>query len=206
MAGEEVLCTGCRAGLNSQRMHYNAYGELRQRLMPRTAPIVMVDAYGSYTNASPIGQLIRRAKYDNRPDIAAYLAQIYARKLIADGMLEDVDLLQPIPMHWLKRLSRGYNQTEVIATTISRETGIPVAKVLRASKSHSSQTGHSAAERVRNVEGVFSMQRAEQFTGKHVAIIDDIITTGSTISSAISAIMPAEPSKITILALAATIR
>ena len=203
IAGERTICTACLTSISPTGLHREADNALRARL-PRTAPIATVGAFAFYTHDAPIATLIRRAKYNNRPDIVERLARIYTQQLIADKAFSDIDLLQAVPMHRLKRLRRGYNQAQVIAATISKESGIPTADALRAIKGHKSQTKQIAAERINNVNGIFALTKPEQIHNRHIAIIDDILTTGATLSEAVNVLMQAEPAKISIFTLAST--
>ncbi len=203
IAGEKTLCTACLAGITPTNLHRIDNNALRTRL-PRHAPIKTVGAFAFYTHDAPIATLIRRAKYNNRPDIARRLAQIYVRELLADGAMQGIDLLQPVPMHWLKRLRRGFNQSQIIARSMSEESGIQLVDTLRATKGHKSQTRQNAIARTTNVSGTFALHNAEAINGKHIAIIDDILTTGATLSESIKMLLPANPSSISVFTLAAT--
>ena len=105
-------------------------------------------AWFFYDHTSDFADIIRSAKFDDRPAFARALGRLYARELLSaahvdgtPGHLSDVEILMPVPMHWSKLLGRGYNQSREIALGISEVTGIPVADNLMARKPHRTQIG-----------------------------------------------------------------
>lgn len=204
--GERVLCTVCAASLTPACPAGDRSGQLRARLHPRTAPVRLVSAWAYYTHESVVGCLLRRAKYDDRPDIVRHLSGLYARELESSGVLGDVDVLLPVPMHPLKQMLRGYNQAAEMARVIGRRLDIPLGDNLRASRLRAAQAGRAGYSRHRGADGAFAVARADELRGLHVAVNDDIITTGATMSAAISALVPCGVRAISVLALAATVR
>ena len=102
-------------------------------------------------------------------------------------------------------MSRGYNQSEVIALGISRELNIPVGHNLVAKKSHSTQTKKGAYGRWLNAEGIYGVKNESELSGKHVLVIDDVITTGSTLLACCAAIRAVQPNvAFSVLSLAST--
>lgn len=200
--GEKRVCMHC---VLKAPVWMGSCDDLRAHRMPRTAPVEAVLPWLVYTNEDPFCNLIRRGKFNDRPDIIEELARRYARKLMAEGRLVGIEALVPIPMHWWKRLLRGYNQSHLIAEAISRESGIPVVNALKAVRAHSVQSRKSGEERVSNVKGIFSLRANHKLENvNHIAIVDDILTTGSTVSEGIGALSGLPLSKITVLTLAAT--
>ncbi len=197
--GERGVCAVC---LGDLAWHVIDGDALRERL-PRRLPIGRCMSWTAYRREATAARLIKRGKYGGRPDLIEELAEIYARRLVAEGALEGVDALQAVPMHWWKRLRRGYNQADLIARQLSRITGVPVVKVLKAVRGHSSQTRRTAAGRAKNVEGMFAVGRPELVAGLHVALVDDVITTGSTLSEAAYALAAAGVARISVVTLAA---
>lgn len=200
--GERSVCAACLGEL-SQGVPEAA--GLRERL-PRGVPVDRCLSWTPYRRGASASRLIKRGKYGGRPDIIEELADIYGRRLAAAGALEGVDALQPVPMHWLKRLGRGYNQAALIARQLSRATGIPTADALRAVRGHGSQTRRTAGERALNVAGMFAVRHPESVAGRHIALVDDIITTGATLSEAALALAEAGAPRISVVTLAAAVR
>lgn len=106
-----------------------------------------------------------------------------------------------MPLHWFRQARRGYNQSREIALGISEVTGIPVGSHLSA-RPHGSQTRRNATSRSDNAEGTYSAKECSPIDGRHILIVDDIITTGSTMRSCAAALHAAAPqSAISVLAI-----
>lgn len=187
--GESHVCLGCLAALPRTMTHRDPDSRMLSRLA-RVAPVDRCAAWFYYDPGGPFGALIRRAKYDGRPSMARDLGAMFARELIADTFFDGIDLLVPVPLHWRRRMERGYNQSREIARGVSDVTGIPVSDALCALRAHGSQTRLSGDRRQLNVRGVYALRPpSTSFAGKHILLIDDIFTTGATAESALTALM-----------------
>ncbi len=202
VAGEESLCLHCMAELRGSLMFSES---ARAERLPFKAPVARVVSWIPYVHDSPVCALIRRGKYEGRPDLIEKLSSIYASMLVGEGALEGVDVLLPVGMHWWKRMRRGYNQADIVARTVGRVGGLPVSDAIRAARPHMTQTRRSAAGRAENVSGMFRVAGGERFNGLHVGVVDDILTTGATLSEAIGELLPFSPSAISVYTLAMTV-
>lgn len=137
-----------------------------------------------YSKDSDIARLMHDLKYRHFKGLASYLGEIVAKELLPTGFLSDIDCIIPVPMHFLKKARRGYNQTEEIAKGISLISGIPVATNLKAVRSHRTQTALSLEKRLKNTENLFSVDYPEKLNNKNILLVDDVCTTGATLSSA----------------------
>jgi ComF family protein len=108
--------------------------------------------------------------------LGAYLAEAMPRS-------ERIDAIVPMPIHWTRRLTRGFNQCESLASELSRHTGLPVLKALTRTRRTQKQSSLAGAWRRRNVKGSFSAAHA-QIRGKRLLLVDDVLTTGSTVNEA----------------------
>jgi len=207
VTGEKIVCAHCLADIDTAWPAGDTACELRERIGPRTAPVAAVSAWALYTHNSVVGRLIRKGKYDDRPDILARLADMYAAEFAPTPAAADIDVLMPVPMHWWNRLMRGCDHTRVIADTIGRRLGIPVADNLHTTRRRHRQAGMRRADRLRGAQGAFAVADPDALAGLHVAVVDDIITTGATATAAVEALaLGAAPRAISVLALAATVR
>ena len=136
----------------------------------------------------PISELIRHIKYSKQrywiKTLCQHFKQAYLQTSQNDSPAKP-DLLIPIPIHKSKRKERGYNQAELIASTLSKGTGIAISKsTLIKTKATETQAQLNKQERMKNLSGSFSISKKESkqgvLVGKHVALIDDVMTTKAT--------------------------
>lgn len=182
--GEAVVCSLCEATAPLTHLWSDAENPLRERLAG-LMPVERAAAFVWYVNGSPWREAIHRFKYGNMWRTAYNLGRWYGACLKQSGLYDDVDVVVPVPLHWRRRLSRGYNQSEYLADGIARELGAKVDNqcVTRHhyNKSQASQSHH--AERWDNVEGIFRVNHPDRLRGKHLLLVDDVLTTGATVIS-----------------------
>ena len=151
--------------------------------------------------AYPVAQMVQRFKY--RRDLAAgrTLAELAAQRLQPGS--ERPDLLVPIPLHWRKQLSRGYNQAQLIADTLGQQWRIPVdTRALRKVALTDSQQALRRSERLKNLSHSFTAH--PRVGGLHIGLVDDVITTGATIEVASRSLLDAGVTRVSVYALART--
>lgn len=199
--GEELLCLDCYTNIPRTNIHLKPDNILEQKLTDLKIPVERAAAFFYYKNDNPYSRLIRDAKYNGlwRNNVA--LAHLYARELRPVGFFDNIDYLIHVPIHWTKQLRRGYNQTHYIAQGISDITGIPIADNLKATKPHRTQTKRSASQRTHLSTDIFQITHPETLQGKHILLIDDVITTGSTILTCATHIHAATHTPLSILSL-----
>ncbi|MBX9602281.1 MAG: hypothetical protein K2X35_14835 [Bryobacteraceae bacterium] len=112
------------------------------------------------------------------------------------------DAIVPVPLHWIRRWRRGFNQSEMLGTELERHLGVPMLPVLRRRKATPSQAGSTAAVRRRNLQGAFAVRDRELLRGKSILLVDDVFTTGATAASAAAALKRAGAAHVTVLTLA----
>jgi ComF family protein len=126
-----------------------------------------------------------------------------AKDILSPGFFDGIDFIVPVPLHPKRLKQRGYNQSEIIAEGISSVTDIPLeAKNIFRVKATATQTKKGIYERWQNTLDVFDLHDRELFGGKHILIIDDVLTTGSTLEAAAHCILASEGAKVSILTLA----
>ena len=126
------------------------------------------------------------------------LGALLAKALPRD---ERIDAIVPMPLHWRKQWSRGFNQAEVLAGVIARRTGLPVVKGVRRRIATRVQAGLTNAQRRANVAGAFAAHR-RRVAGKRILLIDDVMTTGATAAACARALKAAGAGRVVLLALA----
>jgi ComF family protein len=174
------LCFSCQSDLALTEHWLLPENELTDRLTGRL-PLTFGAALLSFNTGTVCQQLIHALKYHHRPDIGVELGQRLGTLLQAHPALQDLDGLVPVPIHPDRRHQRGYNQAEEIGQGISRVLGKPMyPDALRRSSFKGSQTKKSRFERVENTRESFVIGTGD-FAGKHLLLIDDVLTTGATL-------------------------
>lgn len=157
-------------------------------------PIVNASAFYFFVSGSGFRDLIHDFKYHNNWLLARKMGEWYGAELAASPLYADIDVVVPVPLHIRKKIRRGYNQSEYIAKGISMATGIPLDRgSIRRSTYNVSQTRRRKSERWENVEGIFSVRIPDALRGKHLLLVDDVLTTGATIISLGETILKAVP-------------
>ena len=148
-------------------------------------------AQSSATAARNAGKLLRLIKYYSRPELATYLAEAAAREWQQSGFWEGIDLIIPVPLHPRRLRARGYNQSLYIARGLSKVTGIPVdtAHLIRI-RNNRHQARLNEQQRAANVRDIFRLVHPEDLKGKHILLVDDIITTGNTLRASLKPFLP----------------
>lgn len=204
VADETGICTACISRLPRTGLHHDDFNDLHRRMGNHVA-LHKAIAWFWYYRGSPETAVIIDAKYHDRPALIRTAAQLYAAELMADGCnpASFADIVVPTPMHWFKRMRRGYNQTEWLARGLSVACGLPVVRCLKATRPHKTQTRLNATERTRNLLASVTLSDPAAVSGRRVLLVDDIITTGATMRAALEALAQGNPASISVLALGA---
>lgn len=179
---ERCFCAKCLMHLPLTLYHTLEHNPLEKKFwgrfpIRRAAAMLFYDGVGVRRN-------IHELKYHKQPRMCECLVDIYVEELMEAHFFDDIDALVPVPLHWRRHLKRGYNQSELIAQRIARQTGLPVwSRVVKRAVNNVSQTQLDVGSRMDNAKDIFRVLRPDLLVGKHVLLIDDVITTGSTIAS-----------------------
>ncbi|MEM9437969.1 MAG: phosphoribosyltransferase family protein, partial [Pseudomonadota bacterium] len=150
-------------------------------------------------------RLVMGLKYAGREDIAVPAAQWMARA--GREVLRPDSLLVPVPLHWLRLVRRRYNQAALLAKALSDETGCDtVLDALRRPVRTPKLQDMSPNERFQALSGTIQLKRADLLKGRKVVLIDDVLTTGATLSAATAAVLDAGAARVDVLTLARTER
>lgn len=182
VATEKVVCLGCLHAM--PRTHYDLLPDNPvEQLFWGKVPILRAMAWCHFAKGGTLQTLLHALKYQNQPQVGVALGRQMAWECAT--WLQDVDVLLPIPLHESRLRSRGYNQAVCIAQGIQQVCEIPIATdLLKRCVSTSTQTKKRVFERWQNTTGIFRAMDWQQYQGKHILLIDDVITTGATLASA----------------------
>lgn len=153
--------------------------------------------------AAPLHELVLRMKYHKRWGLCCELADRLLRKPEVRELVVSAEVVVPVPLHWRRSLSRGYNQSELLAEHLTKNTNRYVVDALRRRHNTPSQTSQgSASARFRNVRDAFELQRPLAVAGRRVLLVDDVMTTGATLRAAARTLEAAGPASVDAIVLA----
>ena len=205
MRNEKLICTECHVLIPRTDYHLQDDNPVA-RLFWGRCRIEKAAAFSFYNRDSRIRHLIHNLKYKGIREIGSELGKIYGLILFSSGFTNDIDIIIPVPLHPRKERVRGFNQSALIAKGISEASGIPVDMVsLQRVASSSTQTRKSRYERWKNVEGTFHVTDPASVREKHILLVDDVITTGSTMESCVTELLKQEGVRVSAVALAVSV-
>lgn len=193
------LCPACQ-----QQLHRVPKSEALHRLHQLPAAVGCFRAAHAlwyYAPKQPLERLHHALKYGNRPTYGLHLGQIMG-KTFSPLLQEKIDVILPIPLHRGRYLARGYNQSAWLAYGVGDVLGRPVMpKLLQRMRATRSQTHLSRSERQANVAGAFRAPMPDLLRGRHILLVDDLLTTGATATAAAHALHAARVASVTLLTL-----
>jgi ComF family protein len=202
MRNEKLICTECYVVIPRTNYHLQIENPVAQLFWGRCR-LERAAAFSFYNRGSRIRRLIHNLKYKGIKEIGSELGRIYGLTLKSSEFITDIDLIIPVPLHPSKKRIRGFNQSDIISYGIAEVTGLSVdTNSLSRTTGSATQTKRSRYERWTNVEGIFKVTDPEMLKGKHILLIDDVITTGSTIESCANELLNVEGVKVSVAALA----
>jgi ComF family protein len=199
---EEEICLLCLMEMPVSYYHENPDNPVAQVFWGRVR-IHQASTWFVYVRGSRFGNLLHRLKYEHRPLIGTTMGKLYGFQLLDCKTYEKPDVIIPVPLHPKRKRKRGYNQSEQIAKGLSKAMGIPCASnILIRNVNTRTQTAKSRVDRYLNVHGKFSLIGANQLVGKHVLLVDDVITTGATMEACAEVLLDIEQVKVSIAGIA----
>ena len=199
---EKFLCIGCWHDLPVTNFHFDTENKVA-RLFWGRVQLENATAFFAYNKGSNYQHLIHFIKYKGLKELGFETGRKFGAALSASPEYNLANIIVPVPLHPKKQKIRGYNQSEWIAKGISDTLKKPVSlNNLRRNLHTSTQTRKNRYERWENVENIFEVNRPEEFAGKHILLIDDVVTTGSTLESCALQLLQIENVRVSIATLA----
>jgi len=198
VAEEVVLCIACETLVPETGYDSVADNDTSMRFAGRI-PFQHASSFAYFTEDGLLQHLLHGLKYKGRRDIGAFLGSRFARRLSATDWISTVDAIVPVPLHTTRIARRGYNQSEVIAEAMSGVLHIPtLSRSLARVRNTESQVNKNRIERTENMQSAFAVTDDAEFAGKHILIIDDVLTTGATIEACAAALQAVDGVKISV--------
>jgi competence protein ComFC len=201
-----AICPVCESELHYTFYEdYNGATALDQLFWGRV-PVKHTYALLHFEASNSTQAILHALKYRDRPDVARHFGRQLGERVRKMTAFSDLDALVPVPLHPKKQFTRGYNQSEVLACGIAEQLKIPVNReLLKRVVFTESQTRKGKTLRWDNMQGRFESSSAGSQKLKHIAIVDDVVTTGSTLETCVRLLQEALPDcRISIISLAVT--
>ena len=196
------FCFKCQLKLSTSDMHLLRDNEFTDRLWGKLNLEGGAAMY-YFTRKSPIQRALHQLKYHNKPDIGIKIGRMFGRKLRNSEIFNSVNAIIPVPLHPKKERLRGYNQSTMFAQGISEEMEIPVlSKALVRRAFTETQTKKKRMERFKNVGEVFVVNTPSLIQGKHLLLVDDVLTTGATLEVCGQALLAVPETRLSVATIA----
>ena len=199
---ERDLCTRCIA----QIPWFNTDAEDDNAMELRLAghfPFEAATALMTFRKGNVAQSIVHQIKYHHNTRLADQFGRLLGEMLTASGRFDDIDSLVPVPLHPFKHLYRGYNQSQLLCEAIAQVMHLPIENhSLYRCHYTQSQTRKNHQQRQDNMQGVFAIRHPERLEGKHILLVDDIVTTGATTSACYDALRTIPGLRISLAALA----
>ncbi len=200
MNQEKYLCTNCFHDIPLTNFHRYSENSVAELFWGRVY-LEHATSLFFYTKGSRYQKMMFKFKYHGFKEIGFELGN-YLGSFLINSAFKEVDMIVPVPLHRKKLKKRGYNQSAWIAMGISGAMKKPVSASNLIRVSHSStQTNKSRIERWMNVESIFDVLQAEEFQGKHILLVDDVVTTGATLEACAQKIKAIPGTKVSVATL-----
>lgn len=186
------FCPGCGGELDGALAVCSKCMREEKRLWPEAVSLYGMEGLGRI--------LLHRFKFYNTPELARPLARLAADSLKKAGT--EFDVVVPVPLHWTRRFMRGFNQSYLMASLIAEFTGKPCEKILKRVRMGRVQSRLTRAERKKNLLDAFSLKKGANCKNRAILLVDDVMTTGSTLSAASAELLKAGASTVNVFVLA----
>ncbi|MFT6165387.1 MAG: ComF family protein [Vicingaceae bacterium] len=198
------VCISCRGDLAFLRIQDFQNNPIQQLFWGRVT-FEKATAFAKFEKNGKIQKLLHALKYKGIKEVGITLGELAALEIGGSGFFNDIDMLVPVPIHAKKQKKRGYNQSHYIAEGIGNITELPIDLSSIKKELHTaSQTRKRRFERFENVSNTFTLVNFEQLKGKHILLVDDVVTTGSTLEACANVLQKIEGVKLSLLTISAT--
>lgn len=199
---EQWICLHCLHHIPRTNFHHVPNNPVAQLFYGRVQ-IEAATSFFYFSKGSKYQTLLHNLKYKGMKELGEEIGKHFGIDLLQSPEFSSVDLICPVPLHPQKEKKRGYNQSWWIASGIAKQMQKEMSdNNLKRITATETQTRKSRFERFLNVEGIFDLSDPEAFSGKHILLIDDVVTTGSTLEACVSSILSKTNARVSIATLA----
>lgn len=200
---EIVLCTSCSYFLPQTGYHTHPENPVAHLFWGRVN-IEAAAAYYHFHKGGRVQEMIHRLKYGGYQEIGLEIGKRYGAQLKKAKLFNGCSLIIPVPLHARKLKKRGFNQSELFGRGLAEGIGLDLRlNCLERASATTTQTRQSRFGRWKNVESVFGLKDPALIEGRHVLLVDDVVTTGATLEACANTLLKAKGVKVSIAAMAA---
>lgn len=201
-AADYCFCIRCLNRLQPTDMHEHRENEFTDRFWGRLQMESGAAMY-YFNRKSPVQRALHRLKYQNQPDVGVRIGRRFGQLLSQSPHFAGIQAIVPVPLHRQKERQRGYNQSAMLAQGLSDSMRVPLLSDSLARNTHTaSQTRKKRMERFENVSAVFTVKQPEKIQGKHLLLVDDVLTTGATLEACGKALLEVPGARLSLATIA----
>ena len=200
--GEDVLCLDCLADLPRTNYHLYQNNPVFEIFIGRVN-ITQAASFCYFDKGGHMQHLLHQLKYKGNREVGHKMGILFGYDLIQNSLFKDIDAIIPVPLHPKKEKKRGFNQSVEICKGLAESMNRPIISGNLVREVHtSSQTRKGRYERWENVSGIFKVNNGDSLSGKHLLLVDDVVTTGATLEACCHSLFKISGVKVSIAILA----
>jgi ComF family protein len=206
LIAEKHICTACELDLPLTNFHLEKDNSLEKIFWGRTQ-LNRSFSFVYFKKGGAVQRMLHQLKYKGNTELSEHIGLLYGTQLQETIVIEKIEAVIAIPLHKSKLRKRGYNQSELFANGLAEALQIEnLSCCIIRNKATETQTKKTRFDRWQNVESIFSITQPELLKNKHILLLDDVITTGSTIEACANELLQIEGCKVSVASMAAAVR
>lgn len=204
--GEDFLCMRCRRHLPKTNFHLEKENPVAKHFWGKVK-IESAAACFFFNKGEKVQKMIHRIKYHHKKEAGIFMGKYYARDLVTSPAYCAPEIIVPVPLHRARKIKRGYNQSELFAKGIAEvlKKEVDTQSLVRV-KGSATQTRKGRFDRWKNVQDLFEIKNTQRLAGRHILLVDDVITTGATLEACAQTILRLAGTKVSVVTIAWTQR
>lgn len=206
MSRQQVLCMQCINRLPVTGFHLHANNPIEKIFWGRM-PVTAAASYLYFSKESLLQHIVHELKYKGNKELGYFLGHKMGEALLQTHRFQDIDALVPLPLFAARQRKRGYNQASLLCKGMAAVLSLPVLeRVIHRHTSSESQTNKNRINRWLNMQGKFELLQPNAISGKHILLVDDVITTGATLEACGRQLLTAANTRLSIATMAFTVK